>query len=107
MQTATEPCIVLKMTAQEANTHEDPVVREFPLTILFNNQELVTLLCTPTNLKQLAVGFLFSEGFVRAKHEITNITIDEQQSIVSVEAEVAEAFPQQMLFKRFITSGCG
>jgi cysteine desulfurase len=107
MQTATEPCIVLKMTEQEVNTREDPVVREFPLTILFNNQELVTLLCTPTNLKQLAVGFLFSEGLLRAKNEITNILVDEQRGIVSVEAKVTETFSQQMMFKRFITSGCG
>ena len=41
---------------------EDVVIIEAPLTIILNNQELVTLLCSPIDLKYLAIGYLFSES---------------------------------------------
>ena len=34
--------------------------REFPLTIMLNNEQLVTVLCSPTDLEAMAIGFLFS-----------------------------------------------
>ena len=43
---------------------EGMLIREIPLTIILNNQELVTLLCSPTCLSYLAVGFLASEGLL-------------------------------------------
>ncbi len=49
---------------------DDIVTREFPLTIILNNEELVTLLCTPQNLKYLAIGYLASEGIINNKNEI-------------------------------------
>ena len=44
---------------------EDVVIIEAPITIILNNQELVTLLCSPIDLKYLGVGYLFSEGLQR------------------------------------------
>ena len=66
---------------------EDVVAREFPLTIMLNNQELATLLCSPANLKYLAIGFLFSEGLLKSKGEIKKIIVDDERGIVQVEAE--------------------
>ena len=42
---------ILRLTEEGRNNIEDIVAREFPLTIILNNQELVTLLCSPANLK--------------------------------------------------------
>ncbi len=39
-----------------------PVVDEVPLSLYVNGQELVTLLCTPSKLEALIVGFLAFEG---------------------------------------------
>src|SRR5512135_1272313 len=63
----------------------DIVVREYPLTIVFNGTELVTLLCTPTKLKQLAVGFLFSEGLLSGRKEIKSVTVDQERGVAWVE----------------------
>ena len=41
---------------------EDAVVKEAPLTILLDNQELVTMLCLPVDLKDLAVGLPLLRG---------------------------------------------
>ena len=66
---------------------EDIVTKELPLTIILNNQELVTLLCSPADLRSLAIGFLFSEGFLKSKDEIEKIIVDDQRGVVRVETE--------------------
>ncbi len=70
---------ILRVTEEGENDTEDIVTREFPLTIILNNRELVTLLCSPVNLKYLAVGFLFSEGLLKSGDEIKKIIVDERR----------------------------
>ncbi|MFH0768101.1 MAG: formate dehydrogenase accessory sulfurtransferase FdhD [Chloroflexota bacterium] len=98
---------ILRVTGEDRSKIEDIVAREFPLTIILNNQELVTLLCSPKDLNYLAVGFLFSEALISNKDEIKKITADEQRGVVRVETENANTLANELVFKRFITSGCG
>ncbi|MBM4447032.1 MAG: formate dehydrogenase accessory sulfurtransferase FdhD [Chloroflexi bacterium] len=98
---------IFRFTEVEKSSADDVVVTEFPLTIVFNNQELVTLLCSPKNLDYLAVGFLSSEGLLKSKDEIKNITVDEQRGVVRVETEAENKQAGELVFKRLITSGCG
>jgi len=95
------------VTKEGKNDTEDKVTMEIALTIILNNRELVTLLCSPSDLKYLAVGFLSSEGLVKSKDEIKKITVDEQRGVVRVETEEDKEFANELIFKRFITSGCG
>jgi len=47
---------------------EQSVAREILLTIFFKMaKELVTLLCSPKDMKYLVVGFLVSEGLLKSK----------------------------------------
>jgi len=78
---------VLRFTEEGKSNIEDIVVREFPLTVVLNNQELVTLLCSPANLEYLAVGFLLSQGLIEGKDDIKNIAVDHGRGIVEVEIE--------------------
>lgn len=96
---------VLRVTEQESCRIEDSLVREFPLTIILNNRELVTLLCSPGDLKYLAVGFLAAEGLLKSKDEIKKILVDARRGVVRVETKTD--FSSELLFKRLITSGCG
>ncbi len=98
---------ILRLTEGGRNNIEDMVAREFPLTIILNNQELVTLLCSPTDLKHLAIGFLFSEGLLKSKGEIKKVIVDERRGVVRVETEESRELDRDVLFKRLITSGCG
>lgn len=97
----------MKFTETGSTGTEDMVARESPLTIILNNRELVTLLCCPTNLRYLAVGFLFSEGLLKNKADIKKIIADDRRGVVRVETEGGEELAGDALFKRFITSGCG
>ena len=107
MDEETEKLSLLRITEQDSNEVEDLVVREFPLTIFLNGQELVTLLCSPANLKYLAVGFLLSEGLIHGKDDIENITVDSQRGVAQVQTTGGKELAKELLFKRMITSGCG
>jgi len=98
---------ILRFTEGGRNNIEDVVAREFPLTIILNNQELVTLLCSPTDLKYLVIGFLPSEGLLKSRGDIKKIIVDERRGVVRVETEGSRELDRDVLFKRLITSGCG
>ncbi|MFC1932017.1 formate dehydrogenase accessory sulfurtransferase FdhD [Chloroflexota bacterium] len=107
MGNESEKISLLRLTEEGRSNIEDIVARESPLTIILNNQELVTLLCSPADLKYLAIGFLVSEGLIRDKDEIKKIMVDDQRGMARVETKGDKAFDNELVFKRFITSGCG
>ena len=103
----TECLPVVRVSEKIRETKKDLVIKEFPLTIFLNDEELVSLLCTPESLKNLAVGFLYSEGILQSKEEIKRIALDEEKGIVWVETKGNKDFVKKLMFKRLITSGCG
>ena len=107
MEDRTEKVNILRLTEDNAKEIEDAVVREFPLTIILNDQELVTMLCSPAEQKELAVGFLYSEGLIESREEIKNVTLHEGTGVVRVETESGNELDREALFNRLITSGCG
>ncbi len=104
---AIEKVAIHRVTSDSREVAEDIIVREFPLTIMWNGQELVTLLCSPADLKYLAIGFLFSEGLLKSKEDIKRVTVDEGKGVVRVETKVKELADSETVFKRIITPGCG
>lgn len=102
-----ETFYIKRFTETSKEDIKDTVARERPLTIVLNNRELVTLLCSPTELKYLAIGFLSSEGLLKNKDDIKKILVDDRRGIVRVETVEEQEFSDEQMFKRFITSGCG
>jgi len=98
---------ILRMTGEGGEEVRDIVVREYPLTIVLDGTELVTLLCTPTKLKELAVGFLFSEGLLKGRKDIGRVTVDAKRGVAWVESRSGEQVTSEFLAKRYITTGCG
>lgn len=79
-----------------------PVVQERPLALYVNGQELVTLLCTPSKLEALVVGFLAFEGIIRGLEDLQGLTVlEEGYADVRLTAEFV---PPR---RRVYTSGCG
>jgi len=103
----TKGLTILRITEEGRSEVDDLVATEFPLTIILDNQELVTLLCTPIDLNYLAIGFLSSEGLIENKEEIKKIIVDDRRGVVRVETQGDKGVARELLFKRFITSGCG
>jgi FdhD protein len=98
---------ILRVTKKGATQMEDAVVTEFHLTIVFNNRELVTLLCSPKKLEFLAIGFLASEGLLSTKDDIGKIALDSKRGAVEVSTRVSGEFPEDILSKRLISSSGG
>lgn len=85
---------------------EDMVVREVPVTLYLNDQEFVTLVCSPGEIKELAVGFLCSEGVLMKRENLKSILINEDDGLIWAET-AGESTSQEMFLKRFVTSCCG
>lgn len=98
---------IIRVKDGRRKSQEDQVVVEFPLTIFLNEQELVTLLCSPRDLKYLALGFLRSEGLVSSIDDLEGVTLDEERGIVFVNTKDKSNFGEKLYGKRTITSGCG
>ena len=107
METNSEKFPALRLTKEGKSPIEKAVAREFMLTIFLNGQELVTMMCSPKDLKYLAVGFLVSEGLLSNIDEIKNIDVDEWQGVVRVATNKAIEADSRFFAKRLITSGCG
>jgi len=82
------------------------VSEEVPLTIEVNGNEISTMLCSPSDLENLVIGFLYTSGFIYSPDSIKNIVIDRDQWKATISME-ADGLPDDMVFKRIYTSGCG
>lgn len=102
-----ERFLVQRVTEEGRRETEELVTRELPLTIIINEHELTTLLCSPDKLDYLAIGFLFSEGLISHKDEIKKVLVDDRRGVVRVETTEKRDFKDETPFKRLITSGCG
>ena len=98
---------VLKISGAGAEEVAGNVVREYPLTIILNNREMVTLLCYPKDLKHLVVGFLASEGFIEGREDVRDVFVDEVRGVVRVTTTRDVEDDPDVIFKRVISTGCG
>jgi FdhD protein len=81
--------------------------REFPLTIMLNGEQLVTVLCSPGNLEALAIGFLSSEGIIKGKEEVTGLTLDDERGVIRIRTATDKTQDGKLFMKRVLTTGCG
>ncbi len=86
---------------------DDIVVREYPLTIYLNDEEMVTLLCSPKSLNYLTLGFLLSEGMIKEKSEVKSVKINEEKGVAYVKASGDKGGSKYFMGKRMLTTGCG
>lgn len=86
---------------------EQPVIRERPVALYFNDKEFVTLLCAGSHLDELAVGFFYAEGLLHIPSDLTSIRMDKEAGKVMISAKPYPALYEKLKEKRTITSGCG
>lgn len=86
MAANTKKLSTLRVTEHDRIKTDSTVVKEFSLTIVLNGQELVTLLCSPTEPQFLAVGFVQSQRLIENRDDIKNIVMDEPD-VVRIETK--------------------
>ncbi|MEE8414095.1 MAG: formate dehydrogenase accessory sulfurtransferase FdhD [Dehalococcoidales bacterium] len=78
--------------------------QEMMITLFINDQELVSIMCTPEKLNFLVTGYLLSEGFINNLDEVTLMRVCLEESLAEVRlTHQIDAVPT----RRILTSGCG
>lgn len=86
---------------------EDCIVVEYLFTIYIDNEEFITLICTPTSLRSLVIGFLHSEGIIKSMNDISSIEVYDNDGYVKVNLRDRKLLDEKINQKRAITTGCG
>lgn len=98
---------IVELKEGSAREKEDALLVESPLTLELNGEEFVTLLCTPTGLEDLALGFLFSEGLADGPDDLEELAVDEGAGRVRVRTKRPHDLAAKLYGKRTVTTGCG
>ncbi|MBN1619581.1 formate dehydrogenase accessory sulfurtransferase FdhD [candidate division WOR-3 bacterium] len=88
------------------NTIEDKIIIESVVRIIVNGSSFSSLVCSPSDPEELAVGNLFSEGFIDSPREISGVRKSDDG--LSVFVELNKNFDlSDMKTESVMTSGCG
>ncbi|ADF41824.1 formate dehydrogenase family accessory protein FdhD [Priestia megaterium DSM 319] len=98
---------VLRFKNGQMESVEDKIVTEFPVTVKINEEEFVTMVCSPQYIEDMVIGYLASEGVIRAYTDIKNIWIQQKEGYVHVTIDKLNPYFQNLQNKRYITSCCG
>ena len=82
-----------------------PVVKEIPLTIYLNKQEIVTAMTLGDMPDLLAVGYLLNQNMLKKDDVISEIDYEEDLQVVIVRTERKTNYEKKME-KKIRTSGC-
>ncbi|MBM7653170.1 formate dehydrogenase accessory sulfurtransferase FdhD [Neobacillus cucumis] len=86
---------------------DDVIVTEYPITVILNNQEFATLVCSPEHIEELVVGFLASEGIIRCYEGIKELHFIETTGKAIVTTHRVNKLDEMFHSKRYVTSCCG
>ena len=78
---------ITRIAKGEKEKIPDTVAREFYAKIILNEEQIVTLKCSPDNYDYLGVGYLFTQGILQRKEDIDSIVIDADQAKVSIKTK--------------------
>lgn len=96
---------VVKVKDGRKEETKRPVATEVPCSIIVNEGEVATIMCTPTHLKELAVGYLYTSGLINSANEITEFYCDTTRWRLDI--KTVKEIDLSLLGKTVYTSGCG
>ena len=102
---------ILKMdvSQKKGSRVKDCVAEEKPLHLFLNGKSYATIFCTPSNLKELAVGHLIAEGIAKSIDEIQKVEVEEGVCRIkfSPTIDLQKRLQLQKHYERVILSACG
>ena len=84
-----------------------PLSMEYPVTLSINGSPYVVIACSGADLREMALGHLISEGFVRSRNDIREMNFDEKNSVIDAVLETGDRMLDKLLRLRRMPSGCG
>lgn len=101
-----EPLPLQRMPLQGGERDSDVVMEEWPVAVYVNGIKLVTVLCLPTALRELAVGLGVYLGLVQGAGQVEEVSVDYDQRRVHLTLEATDRDVQNAT-QVLITSTCG
>jgi FdhD protein len=99
------------LDTKTSKTVTDCIAEEKPLHLFVNTSYWATILCSPSNLEEMAVGHLLSEGILKSTGEIEEVNLKKTEGTchVKLKAEIntEERLSLSRLHQRIVTSACG
>ena len=80
---------ILKYDSSGHWEKDDDIAAEYTLTLKLDGEEFATMVCSPSHLHELVIGFLASEGVIRAAGQVKSLRIEEDAGFAYVEATPA------------------
>jgi|AntRauTorckE6833_2_1112554.scaffolds.fasta_scaffold04294_4 FdhD protein len=82
------------------------VCEETPIDLTVNGKNIVTFMCTPQNLKELAVGYLYIQGIINEVDEINYLAACEDMDTINVgvNGNIDDSYGK---LKDVLASSCG
>ncbi len=98
------PTEYLTITPGSRQLIKGEVVDEVLACISVNGEELTRYMCSPHQLPQLAIGFLYNEGLIDSVNDVRSVHVSKKRTCVDLWLEdTAFTLPKRPI----ITAGCG
>lgn len=101
----------LDITSGKASKVTDSVAEEKPLHVFINKGHYATIFCSPSNLKELTIGHLLSEGILKSVEEIKELHLSADETTCEVKLKPSVNIQKRRAFSRLssrvIRSVCG
>jgi len=102
---------ITRIHKEERKEELDTVLIESPIDLFVNSEPLVNIICLNKDLKELAVGFLFSIGIINGMDDINMIKINNSEGQVYVDLVDSKDFNSEIMeltpVSRVIDTTCG
>lgn len=97
---------VIKARGDKTEFSVEYVAEESPLTLFYNDEEIGTILCSPSQLEELALGFLLMEGFIRSYQDVLSLRYDSSLQALWVNGS-SPMSSLELMNKRLFSACCG
>ncbi len=82
----------LDLSTGKAEKTKDCIAEEVPLQITLNGAYTFVIWCSPSQFKELAVGYLLAEDILRGVDEIESLSSNEKENRCQVNSEGNRGF---------------
>jgi FdhD protein len=100
----------MNVTDQTVEERTDYVAEETALHIFLNKTHYGTILCSPDQLKEMAVGHLLSEGLLNSTAEIDDLALKKDgKCLLTLKPDIdaEQRITKSQRFARLVISACG
>ena len=86
-----QPVQALRLSADDRAPHDDRVIVETPIALLYNGESFAVMMATPESLEDFALGFALSEGIVGDASEFRLVDLVRHGEGVALHAAIPQA----------------